>query len=52
MKCEVLRAHTDRETREVRFPGDTVELTETRAKELEKGGFVKRQAARRKAVKE
>lgn len=52
MKCEVLRPHTDRETREVRFPGETADLTDARVRELERGGYVRRLPARRKAAKE
>lgn len=40
MKAKVLKAYTDRETREVRLAGDEVELTEARLAELSVGGFV------------
>lgn len=55
MKAEVITAYTDRFTYNVHYRGETVELSEERAKELAAGGFVKleqaKKAPRRRAAK-
>lgn len=40
MKAKVITAYIDRITNELHKPGEEVELTEARAKELSAGGFV------------
>lgn len=40
MKAKVITAYIDRITNELHRPGEEVELTEMRAKELSAGGFV------------
>ena len=40
MKASVKRAYTDRITGEIHLKGETVELTDERAEELARGGFV------------
>lgn len=40
MKAKVITAYIDRITEELHKPGEEVELTEARAKELAEGGFV------------
>lgn len=51
MKCKVLEPYTDRITDEVHMPGETVDVTAARADELSKGGYVRKQPARRAASK-
>lgn len=40
MKVKVIKAYTDRLENIVRFPGDVVSLSSTRAKELLESGYV------------
>ncbi len=40
MKAKVIKAYTDRIDGMVRFPGESVTLTEARAGELSQGGYV------------
>lgn len=53
MKASVKRAYTDRITGEIHLKGETVELTDERAEELARGGFVEvaapKAAARKRA---
>lgn len=53
MKALVIKAYTDRLDGKVHFSGETVELTDARAAELSKGGYVEVQetkAAPKKAA--
>lgn len=45
MKATVTKAYTDRETGIVHSPAEIVELSDVRADELEKGGYVKAEKA-------
>ena len=45
MKATVTKAYTDRETGIVHASGEAVELSDARADELEKGGYVKAEKA-------
>lgn len=45
MKAIVTKAYTDRETGIVHSPGEAVELSDARAAELGKGGYVKAEKA-------
>lgn len=45
MKATVTKAYTDREDGAVHLVGEAVELTDARADELEKGGYVKAEKA-------
>ncbi len=51
MKAKVIKAYTDRLDNVVRFPGDTVTLTESRAAELSWGGYVEPEGGAEKAEK-
>lgn len=51
MKAKVITAYIDRITNELHKPGEEVELTEARAKELSAGGFVEASKAAPKRVR-
>ena len=51
MKANVLKPYTDRLEHVVRLPGDVVELTAERARELAEGGYVEAVGAAERADK-
>ncbi len=51
MKAKVIVPYIDRITDELHKAGETVELTQARADELSKGGFVEVEAAPKRVVK-
>lgn len=50
MKCKVITPYTDRITDEVHMPGEAVELTAARAKELADGGYVEKPPAAKRTA--